>query len=115
MVADARHERQQDEHRRDEQGDLRARADRDVHRQVHLVLGGEVDRHPVLGGVADDRHHDQADEELADAELLGGLDDRADEHLGHDADRHAGDGSVMTERLIDQAFSWCSSPSTLRG
>jgi hypothetical protein len=101
MVADARDEREQDEHRGDEQGDLRARADRDVDRQVHLVLGGEVDGHPVLGGVADDRHHDQADEELADAELLGRLDDRADEHLGHDPDGDAGDRE-RDDRALDR-------------
>ena len=48
----------------DEQRDLGARADRDVHGEVHLVLRGEVDRDPVLGRVADDRDDDQADEEL---------------------------------------------------
>ena len=49
-------ERDDDKKWRGEEGDLRTRSDRDVDRQVHLVPGGEVDRDPVLGGVADDRH-----------------------------------------------------------
>ena len=60
----------QHQHRRDEQRDLGARADRDVDREVHLVLARDEDRDPVLGGVADDRDHDRADEELAQADRL---------------------------------------------
>ena len=84
-------ERQQHEHRRGEQRDLGARADRDVDGQVHLVLPREVDRHPVLGGVADDRHDDDRDEERRQADALRRLLDRADEDLRHHADRDAGE------------------------
>ena len=52
-------EAREHEHRRDEQRDLRARADRDVHRQVHLVLARDEHRDPVLGRVADDRDDDR--------------------------------------------------------
>ena len=97
-VEDERHrerpEEQRDEHqhRRGEQRDLRARADRDVDRQVHLVARREVDRHPVLGGVADDRDDDDADEERRQPDRLRRLGDRADEDLRHHADGDAGAG-----------------------
>ncbi len=97
-VEDQRHrevadeQRQQDEHRRGEQRDLRGRADRDVDREVHLVARGEVDRDPVLGRVADDRDDDHADEERRQADRLRRLGDRADEDLRHHADRDAGAG-----------------------
>ena len=77
--------------RGDEEGDLAAGADRDVDRQVHLVLHRDQHRDPVLGGVADDRDDDHADEELGEADRLRGLGDRADQDLGHDPDEDAGD------------------------
>src|SRR6201996_2520420 len=80
-----------DEDRGDEEGDLAARADRDVDRQVHLVLAGDEDSDPVLGRVADDRDDDDADEELGEADRFGGFGDRADQHLGHDPDEDARD------------------------
>ena len=61
-------ERVEHERRRDEQRDLRAAADRDFHRQRHLVAPRGGDRRVVLGGVADDRDHDHADEQLREAE-----------------------------------------------
>jgi hypothetical protein len=45
----------------------------------------------VLGGVADDRDDDHADEEWRQADRLGRLGDRSDEDLGHHADGNAGD------------------------
>jgi hypothetical protein len=87
----ANEERQEHQERGGEQRDLRAGTDGDVDRQVHLVLRGHVHGHPVLGCVSDDRHDDNADEELADADLLGGLADRPDEDLGHQTDGGAGD------------------------
>ena len=60
--------------------------------EVHLVARREVDRDPVLGGVADDGDDDDADEERRQADRLRGLADRADEDLRHHADRHAGEG-----------------------
>ena len=96
-VEDERHRRRADdvrgehEHRGDEERDLGAGSDRDVHRQVHLVLAGDQHRDPVLGRVADDRDHDHADEELREPHRLRGLGDRADEDLRHQADRHPGE------------------------
>ena len=46
----------------------------------------------MLGRVAHDGDDDQADEELADADVVGGLGDRPDEDLRHDADGDAGEG-----------------------
>lgn len=42
--------------------DLRVGPDRDRHRKVHLIAAGYEDRRRVLRGVADDGHHDNADE-----------------------------------------------------
>ena len=70
------HERAEHQQRRREQGDLGAGADGDVDGQVHLVLAGDEHRDPVLGRVADDRHDDGPDEELAEpdaARRLGEL------------------------------------------
>ena len=63
---------QQREHRddrRQQQPDLRGGADRDAEGQVEPVLDRGDDRHVVLGGVADDRDHDRADEELREPEV----------------------------------------------
>ena len=96
-VEDERHrrgpddEREQHQHGRHEQRDLGARADRDVHGEVHLVLRGHQHGDPVLGGVADDRHHEHADEELGQPDVVRGLLDRADEDLAHHADEHGRD------------------------
>jgi hypothetical protein len=45
----------------------------------------------MLGRVADDRDDDHADEERRQADRLRRLADRADQDLGHHADRDAGD------------------------
>src|SRR4029453_9595424 len=86
------HERRQDQHRGHEQGDLGRGTDGDVDRQVHLVAQGEVDGDPVLGGVADDGDHDDADEERRQAQVLRGLGDGPDQDLRHHPDGHPGDG-----------------------
>ena len=54
---------QQDEDRGDEQRDLEARAERDRHRELHLVLRGELDGDQMLGEVPDRRDQDDTDEE----------------------------------------------------
>ena len=72
---------EQDEDRRDEQRDLEARAEGHGHRELHLVLGRELDRDEVLGQVADGRDDDDADEEGRQPERLDERLDGADEDL----------------------------------
>src|SRR3954447_19433633 len=67
--------------RRDEDRSARLGSDRDVHGEIHLVLRRHEHRNPVLGRVADDGHHDGADEELPQRDLLGRLGGRVDEDL----------------------------------
>ena len=66
---------------RDEQGHLEARAVRDGHRELHLVLEGQLDGDEVLGQVADRRDEHHADEERRQAERLDERLDRPDEDL----------------------------------
>ena len=68
----------------DEERDLEARPEGHRHRELHLVLGRELDRDEVLGEVADRRDEDHADEELREAERLDERLDRPDEDLGED-------------------------------
>jgi hypothetical protein len=58
----------------------------DVHREADLVLHSEVDRDPVLGGVADDGDDDDTDEEGREPQALGRLGDGAHQNLRHHAD-----------------------------
>ena len=82
VLAHDRAEEHQD--RRHEQGDLEARAEGHGQRELHLVLGRQLDRDEVLGEVADRRDDDHADEEERQVELLDERVDRADEDLGQD-------------------------------
>ena len=86
------------QHRRHEQGDLQGRPQRDADRQVHLVLQGHQDRRRVLGRVADDRHHDHADEDLGQPQRRLVVLDGADQHLAHQGherrSRRAGSPSI---------------------
>ena len=50
-----------------EDGDLGARRERDLRRELDLAARGDDDRTAVLGRVADDRDHDRGEEELAHA------------------------------------------------
>src|SRR5215207_9509643 len=68
-VAEQRAE--EDEEGGDEQGDLDRGAEGDAHREVHVVLVGDLDAHDVLGDVANYRDEDDPDEELGDPVLLG--------------------------------------------
>ena len=63
---------ERDEHqgRSHEQRDLRARPDRDLERHVELVPQREHHRRGMLCRVADDRDHDQSDEQLGQAQRL---------------------------------------------
>ena len=84
--------RDEDEHRRDHQRDLRAAADGDFERQRHLIVRRGRNRAVVLGGVADQRDDDDAGEELGHAEDVQGRLERADQDLGFDGRQHRGDG-----------------------
>ena len=79
-----RHEvRNEDENRRHEQRDLNARADRNVHGQVHLVLDRDENRRGVLGSIADHRDHDHSDEHLGESQRVGGFFHGAHQKLAH--------------------------------
>lgn len=81
-----------DEQWDDEKGDLHAGANSDANGQIHLVLDGDGDGGGVLGGVADDREQDQADELGADGPALRDGTDAVDHELGADGDDGSGDG-----------------------
>ena len=76
-----------------------------------LSLQRDQHRDPVLGGVADDRDDDHPDEELAEADRLGGLGDRADQDLRHHTDGDAGDRQHQIERRTLQPKRGSSSSS----
>ena len=71
----------EDQPRRDQQRDLRAAADGDLDRQRHLVATRGGDGRVVLGGVANERDDDDADEELGEPEPRQRRLHRADQHL----------------------------------
>src|ERR671920_2277687 len=83
---------EEDEDGGDEQGDLDRGAQRDAHREVHVVLVGDLYAHDVFGDVTHDRDEDDADEELGDPVLFGqglygsdeGLRDVGDGRCGHE-------------------------------
>ena len=60
-------EPEQDEDRRDEQRDLEARPEAHRHRELHLVLEGELDGDEVLGEVADRRDEDRRRRRTSDS------------------------------------------------
>ena len=70
------------QHRRHQQRDLNRRPHGDAHHQSHLVLAREVHRRHVLGGIADHREENDAEEELREAELRRGRLERARDQLG---------------------------------
>src|SRR5215210_8358949 len=73
---------EEDEDGGDEQGDLDGGAEGDAHREVHVVLVGDLDAYDVLGDVAHYRDEDDPDEELGDPVLLGQGLYGPDERLG---------------------------------
>ena len=70
-----------------EDGDLGARGERDLGRQLHAAAAGDDDRPAVLRRVADDGDDHRCDEEVAQVELLCEDLDRADEDLGDERGR----------------------------
>jgi hypothetical protein len=72
---------EEDQDRGHEEGDLQRGAQRDGHREVHIVLVGELDAYKVLGDVADYGDHDHTDKQLGDADLFDQRLDGPDEGL----------------------------------
>ena len=66
------HVAEEDQRRRDEQRDLRRGSDGDGDGGVHLVLCRQHHRREVLGGIADQRDDDDADEQVGHAEIASG-------------------------------------------
>ena len=59
---------EKNQHRRDEKRDLQAGTNRDTEAQVHLVFHRHEDGGRVLGRVAHNRHHDNTDKHLGEAD-----------------------------------------------
>src|SRR5215204_4245394 len=76
-----------------QEGDLQGGAQRDAHREVHVVFVGDLDADDVFGDVADYRDEDDPDEELRDSVLLGKRLYGPDERLGD-----VGDGGGRHEK-----------------
>ena len=57
-------------HRRDKECDLQARSNRNPNAQIHFVFQRHENGGRVLGGVADNRDNDDADERLGDETTL---------------------------------------------
>ena len=93
----------QHEDRCHEEGDLQAGPEGHRHRELHLVLGRELDRDEVLGKVADGRDEHDADEERAEAERVDERLDGAHQDLRQDRqERRSGqqdhDGDLAAPR-----------------
>ena len=94
----------EERHGRDqEDGDLRARRERDLRGELDVAPIGDDDCAAVLGRVADDRDDHRGDEEVGQVGLLGEGLDRADEdlrdHRGHD--RRDGEHSDRSRQRPD--------------
>src|SRR5262245_27276452 len=79
------------QYRRDEERDLDAAPERDADAEIHLVPQRHRDRRARLGGAADDREDDDADEDLRHAERGPGTLGGADEDLTHPRREHRRD------------------------
>src|SRR5436190_20123557 len=73
------HEQQQ---RSDKECNLQARSNRDPNGQIHYVFERHENGARVLGGVADNRDDDDADESLGEAERRAHARDSADQKVG---------------------------------
>ncbi len=86
-------EQQRDERhgRGDEERDLHRGGDGDLGRELRVAPARDHDRAAVLGGVADDRDDHDGDEEVAEADGLAEVLQRADEHLRDEGGRERRD------------------------
>src|SRR5215212_11909161 len=81
-----------------QEGDLQGGAQRDAHREVHVVFVGDLDADDVFGDVADYRYEDDPDKELGDPVLLSQGFYGPDEHL-----RDVGDGRRCHEQQHERS------------
>ena len=91
----------QHQHRPDEQCDLQTAADGDAEAEVHLVLRRHQDGSGVLRGIADDRHDDDADEQLVQVHGMRGVLDRPDQQFAHPSHQHCRPGQ-QADRLAQR-------------
>ena len=98
----------------DEQGDLEARPEGHRHRELHLVLPGELDGDEVLGQVADRRDEHDADEERRQPERLDERLDRVDQDLRQDGQqaRRRQEHDDRRRRAVQAGPAW---PAAARG
>jgi len=89
---------ERDEHQdgRDEQRDLRAASDGDLHRERHLVLPGRDDGAVVFGRVPHQGHDNDADEEFREAEV---------------GERRASDSTRISAWIVVSTVATASRPS----
>src|SRR5438093_5100466 len=92
---------------RDEKRDLQTGADRDADAQVHLVFHRHEDGGGVLGRVTHNRHHDNTDKHLGQADGVPDVFDRADEKLREQGDQGGSDeqdGTGLAARPLPAPF-----------
>ena len=92
---------------RDKKRDLQTGADRDADGQVHLVFHRHEDGSRVLGRVTHDRHHDNTDKNLGQADGVPDVFDRADEKLREQCDyggRDEQDSNGLAARPLPASF-----------
>src|SRR3712207_2278527 len=99
---------EKDQDRGHEEGDLDRGTQGDGHREIHVVLVGDLDPDYVLGDVPDYGDEYDADKELGDAVLLGQRLYDADERLGDEGDGGGGseeqnEGGHASERRVPLA------------
>lgn len=86
-------------HRRDEHRNLRAGAEHQADRQVHLVLASHQHGGAVFGGVADDGKQDDTNKDRRHAHGLGGVLDARDQLFGQE-DNRQGDAEQHQDGLL---------------
>jgi len=85
--------------RRDEHRNLRAGAEHQADRQVHLVLASHQHGGAVFGGVADDGKQDDTDKDRRHAHGVGGVLDARDQLFGQE-DNRQGDAEQHQDGLL---------------
>ena len=93
--------------RRDKERDLQARSNRNPNAQIHFVFQRHENGGRVLGGVADNRDDDDADESLGDAERRAYALDRADQKFRkqcHESSGNEQDHDRLAARPILASF-----------
>src|SRR5437879_4463016 len=99
--------------RRDKERDLQARSNRNPNAQIHFVFQRHENGGRVLGGVADNRDDDDADESLGDAERRAYALDCADQNSASSATNPVTTSRIMIALPRDQYSLFSSSSPSM--